>query len=32
MSKPIDIKKDGAIAVVTLNRPEAYNAFDYEKW
>ena len=30
MSKLIDIKKDGAIAVVTLNRPEAYNAFDYE--
>ena len=29
MSKLIDVKKDGAIAVVALNRPDAYNAFDY---
>ena len=30
MSKQIDVKKNGAIAVVALNRPEAYNAFNYD--
>ena len=30
MSELIDVKKDGAIAVVALNRPDSYNAFNYE--
>jgi len=30
MSKLIDVKRDGVIAVVALNRPESYNAFNYE--
>ena len=27
---PIDYKKEGKIAIITLNRPEAYNAMDQE--
>ena len=30
MSEFVDVKKDGAVANVLLNRPEAYNAFNLE--
>ena len=30
MSELIDIKQQDAIAEIALNRPEAYNAFNYE--
>jgi len=28
---PIDLERRGAIAIVTMNRPEALNAFDHEQ-
>ncbi|HNR31217.1 MAG TPA: enoyl-CoA hydratase-related protein [Candidatus Hydrogenedentes bacterium] len=28
MAKPVVISRDAAIAIITLNRPESYNAFD----
>ena len=30
MAEPIGIKREGEIAQILLNRPEAYNAFDLE--
>jgi enoyl-CoA hydratase/carnithine racemase len=30
MAEPIKIKNEGEIALIILNRPEAYNSFDLE--